>query len=108
MTNSKSKKNNLNLKKLTTFINKDKHKKEIISLIKMNNGRKGMREALGMDLNTSTEEAIKKFWLLGEFLELGNPKDNKVKVEKDTIERQEQINKYKTSISDLKKNSKKE
>ena len=30
-----------------------------------------MREALGMKPDTSTKEAIKKFWLLGEFLDLG-------------------------------------
>ena len=36
-----------------------------------------MREALGMSLDTPTKETIKKFWLLGEFLDLGTGVDNK-------------------------------
>ena len=32
-----------------------------------------MRKALGMSLEMSTEDAIKRFWVLGEFLELGKP-----------------------------------
>ncbi len=37
----------------------------------MNKGREKMRTALGMDLNTPRKEAIKKFWYLGEFLDMG-------------------------------------
>ena len=49
---------------------KKSDEKKIRSVIGMNNGRKNMREALGMTLETPKEEAIKKFWLLGEFLNL--------------------------------------
>ena len=73
----------------------------IRSLFGMNNGRKNMREALGMDMETPTKEAIQKFWLLGEFLDLGKPKKNEVN--QVLIDRQEKLNDYKKKISLLKK-----
>ena len=36
-----------------------------------------MREALGMTMETPSKEAINKFWLLGEFLDLGTGVNNK-------------------------------
>ena len=60
-----------------------------------------MREALGMDLNTPTKEAIKKFWLLGEFLDLGTGVNNK-KLDNDLKERQELLEAYKLQIANLK------
>ena len=53
------------------FFPKENDEKEIRSLIGMHKGRKAMRSALGMNSETPTKEAIKKFWLLGEFLDLG-------------------------------------
>ena len=79
-----------------------KDKKAIRSLIGMNKGRKSMRTALGMTLKTSSKEAILKFWMLGEFLELGTSKKN-AKIDKDLIERQKVLDLYKTSITTLKK-----
>ena len=68
----------------------------------MNNGRKNMREALGMSLETPKAEAIKKFWLLGEFLDLGTGVNNE-KLDKDLKERQELLEAYKLQIANLKK-----
>ncbi len=88
-----------NLKKVSQ---KQKDEKEIRSLLGMNKGRKGMREALGMNMETPSKEAIKKFWLLGEFLELGTGVKNE-KLDKDLKERQELLEDYKLQIANLKK-----
>ena len=61
-----------------------------------------MREALGMSLDTPTKEAIKKFWLLGEFLDLGTGVKYD-KLDKDLKERQELLEAYKLQIANLKK-----
>ena len=61
-----------------------------------------MRAALGMTMETSQKEAIKKFWLLGEFLNLGVGVKNK-KLDKDLKERQELLEAYKVQIANLKK-----
>ena len=68
----------------------------------MNNGRKNMREALGMSLETPKAEAIKKFWLLGKFLDLGTGVKYD-KLDKDLKERQELLEAYKLQIANLKK-----
>ena len=81
---------------------KKKDEKEIRSLFGINKGRKSMREALGMNIETPTKEAIKKFWLLGEFLDLGTGVNNK-KLAKDLKERQKLLEAYKVEISSLKK-----
>lgn len=86
----------------TEIIFKFKDNKDIDSLIGMNKGRKNMRKALGMSLEMSTEDAIKRFWVLGEFLELGKPQ----KLEKHSTEikkRKKLINDYKVEIAALKK-----
>ena len=80
---------------------KKEDEKAIRSLIGMNNGRESMRKALGMSMDTTPKEAITKFWLLGEFLELGKPKKNEVS--EVLQKRQERLNEYKSSISSLKK-----
>ena len=90
----------------TDFFSKKKKKEDedkIRSLFGMNNGRENMRKALGMNMDTPVKEAIQKFWLLGEFLELGAPKDNKITVDKDIKERQDKLDVYKATISTLKK-----
>ena len=76
--------------------------KKIRSLLGMKKGQKGMREALGMTLETPAKDAIKKFWLLGEFLALGTGVDNE-KLSKDLKKRKELIEEYKIKIADLKK-----
>ena len=88
------------------FFSKKKKKEDedkIRSLFGMNNGRENMRKALGMNMDTPAKEAIQKFWLLGEFLELGAPKDNNINVDKDIKERQDKLDVYKATISTLKK-----
>jgi len=88
------------------FFSKKKKKEDedkIRSLFGMNNGRENMRKALGMSMDTPAKEAIQKFWLLGEFLELGAPKDNNITVDKDIKERQDKLDVYKATISTLKK-----
>lgn len=84
------------------FSKKKKDEKEIRSLFGINKGRISMREALGMNSDTPTKEAIKKFWLLGEFLDLGTGIDNE-KLDKDLKERQELLEAYKLQISNLRK-----
>ena len=84
------------------FSKKKKDEKEIRSLFGINKGRKSMREALGMNLETPAKETIKKFWLLGEFLDLGTGVNNK-KLAKDLKERQKLLDAYKVEIASLKK-----
>ena len=84
------------------FGKKKGDEKKIRSLIGMNNGRINMREALGMSLETPKAEAIKKFWLLGEFLDLGTGVKN-AKLDKDLKERQNLLAAYKLQIANLKK-----
>ena len=90
-----------NYKGLNLFY-KEKDEKEIRSLIGINKGRKSMREALTMNLETPTKEAMKKFWLLGEFLDLGTGVKYK-KLDKDLKERKELLEAYKNKITKLKK-----
>lgn len=81
---------------------KKKDEKEIRSLFGINKGRKAMREALGMTTETPSKEAIKKFWLLGEFLDLGTGVKN-AKLAKDLKQRKEKLNNYKTQVANLRK-----
>ena len=75
--------------------------KSIRSLMKMNDGREKMRSALGMTLETSTEEAVKRFWTLGEFLGMGTPKTLD-KLDKSMKKRKKLLQKYKSTVSKLK------
>ena len=85
------------------LINKrKKDEKEIRSLLGMIKGRNSMREALGMNSDTPSKEAIKKFWLLGEFLDLGTGVKNE-KLDKDLKKRKELLEAYKLQIANLKK-----
>ena len=63
-------------KKNTKYALKSTDENKLRSLISMNKGRQKMREALGMDLDTPRGEAIKKFWYLGEFLNMGKAVKN--------------------------------
>ena len=79
-----------------------KDEKEIRSLLGMIKGRNSMREALGMNSYTPSKEAIKKFWLLGEFLDLGTGVKNE-KLDKDLKKRKELLEAYKLQIANLRK-----
>ena len=81
---------------------KKKDEDKIRSLFGINKGRISMRNALGMNSDTPTKEAIKKFWLLGEFLDLGTGVKNK-KLDKDLKKRQQSLEAYKLQISSLRK-----
>ena len=61
-----------------------------------------MRTALGMTMETPTKDAMRNFWLLGEFLDLGTAVENK-KLAKDLKKRQELLEDYRSQISKLKK-----
>ena len=84
-----------------------KSHKSLRSLISMNDSRVKMRSALGMTLETSTEEAINKFWVLGEFLELGSPVEIG-KLDKETKKRKKLLQKYKATLSKLNEKIEKE
>jgi len=84
------------------FSKKKRDEKEIRSLIGMNKGRISMRESLGMNSDTPTKETIKKFWLLGAFLDLGTGVNNK-KLDKDLKKRKKLLEDYKLQIANLKK-----
>lgn len=83
------------------FSKKKEDEKKIRSLIGMKDGQINMREALGMNSETPAKEAIKKFWTLGEFLDLGTAVKNK-KLSRDLKKRQQLLADYKQQISKLK------
>ena len=74
-----------NEKKIEIFLEnwptKKKKTKEIIKLIKLNKSREKMRNALGMDLNTSVEDAIEIYSIMANFLNMGTPKEQKISKE---------------------------
>ena len=88
-------------KKNSKYLRKSADQTKIRSLISMNNGRKKMREALGMTLDTPRIEAAKKFWYLGEFLEMGTAVKNE-NYDKNLEKRKKLLNDYKQKISKLK------
>jgi len=89
------------------YLRKSSDEANIRSLISINKGREKMRKALGMDLDTPRKEAIKKFWYLGEFLDLGKALKNE-KYEKGLDERKKLLIAYKQKISLLKEKIKDE
>ena len=85
-----------------SFLSRKKEdEKKIRSLFGMKEGQESMREALGMNSETPAKEAIKKFWTLGEFLDLGTGVKNK-KLSRDLKKRQQLLADYKQQISKLK------
>ena len=82
---------------LSTWPDKKKYGKNVVSLIKLNKSREKMRAALGMDLNTSVEDAMERYWVMGDFLNKGEIKKNKI--DKNTKKRAELLTKYKNAIS---------
>ena len=89
---------------LENYPNDYKYKKVdekfIRSLLSMNKGREKMRGALGMDLELKTDAAIKRFWVLGEFLGKGKPKTRKV--DSDLKERKILLDQYRAKVEELK------
>ena len=90
-------------KKIEKFINswpdKKKYKYSIISLMKLNEARKKMRSALGMNLNIGVEKAMENFWLMGDFLEQSEIK--KRNIEEVITKRIELLTKYKVAVNTL-------
>jgi len=70
------------------------------SLISLNKAKKSMRNAVGLSLEDDPEEAIKKFWVMNEYLSKGKIKthtiDNKI------TKKQKELTKFKTNITTLK------
>ena len=89
------------------YLRKSSDEANIRSLISINKGREKMRKALGMDLDTPRKEAIKKFWYLGEFLDLGKALKND-KYETGLDKRKKLLIEYKQKISLLKEKIKEE
>ena len=75
--------------------------KKISSLIKNNETRKIMREALGITIDQSPEEAIKTYWIIGDYLQKGKPKS--IKVDSAFKTRERLLSEYKSTIGFLKK-----
>ena len=74
-------------------------KKKIRSLLNMNNGRKNMRKALGMDLEEKQMLQLNGF-VFGEFL--GKGKAKKRVVDNELKERKILISEYKVKVKTLK------
>ena len=95
--------NNLrkNQKKIEIFLEnwprKKKKTKEVISLIKINKSRENMRKALGMDLETSIEDALEVYWLMANFLNMGKPIEQKIS--KELKQRSKLLDDYKSVVS---------
>lgn len=89
------------------YTRKSSDESKIRSLISMNQGREKMRKALGMNLDTPRTEAIKKFWYLGDFLNLGKALNNS-EYDKNLDERKKLLVLYKQKITQLKDKIKEE
>ena len=84
-------------------LTKSKDMKTIYSLIKMNNGRIKMREALGLSLYDDLELVLKNHWLLGDFLNNDTLAVEKVALDPELKKRKLLLDKYKTTLSKYKK-----
>ena len=90
-----------NEKKINEFLEnwpkKNKNAVDVIRMIRLNKSREKMRTALGMDLNTSVEDALEIYWVMASFLDLGVAK--KQKISKDLKLRKQFLAEYKQTIS---------
>jgi len=75
---------------------------KIDSLVKINKGRKKMREGMGMSLNEDFELVIKKNWMLGEFLNNNIIKTKKITLSPEIKKRKLLLEKYKNTLSKYK------
>ncbi len=94
-------------KKGTKYHRKSVDESKVRSLISLNQGREKMRKALGMNLDTPRTEAIKKFWYLGDFLNLGKALKNS-EYDKNLDKRKKLLVLYKQKITQLKDKIKEE
>ena len=94
-------------KKGTKYLRKSADESKVRSLISLNQGREKMRKALGMNLDTPRTEAIKKFWYLGDFLNLGKALKNS-EYDKNLDKRKKLLVLYKLKITQLKDKIKEE
>ena len=83
---------------IAAWPDKKKHAKTVVSLIKLNKSREQMRKALGMNLNTSVEEVMERYWVMGDFLEKGKI-EKQEKISKDMKKRKKLLDKYKKAVS---------
>ena len=90
-----------NEKKINEFLEnwpkENKNADDVIRMIRLNKSREKMRTALGMDLNTSVEDALEIYWVMASFLDLGVAK--KQKISKDLKLRKKFLAEYKQTIS---------
>ena len=91
---------------IETADEKKKNRKDIVSLIKLNEARRKMRSSLGMDLQLSTEKAMENYWVLGDFLNQGESKKNKI--DKEIKKRKKIVKKYISIVNNLKTDISKE
>ena len=82
---------------LLSWPEKKKYGKEVVALIKLNKSKEKMRKSLGMDLSVTPEEAMERYWVMGDFLNRG--KINEDKINKDIQKREKLIAKYKKAIN---------
>ena len=95
---NKLKKKEKRIKKfIESWPEKKKYKKDIVALIKLNKSKEKMRKSLGMDLSVTPEEAMERYWVMGDFLNRG--KINEDKINKDIQKREKLIAKYKKAIN---------
>ena len=94
-------------KKGTKYLRKSTDESKVRSLISLNQGREKMRKALGMNLDTPRTEAIKKFWYLGDFLNLGKALKNS-EYDENLNQRKKLLVLYKQKITQLKDKIKEE
>ena len=90
-----------NEKKINKFLEnwpkENKNADDVIRMIRLNKSREKMRTALGMDLNTSVEDALEIYWVMASFLDLGVAK--KQNISKDLKLRKQFLAEYKQTIS---------
>ena len=70
---------------------------------KMNKGREKMRAALGMDIYLPIETVLKRYWLLGDFLNDGKIKVKRAKIDRDVKKRKALLEEYRAALNKLKK-----
>ena len=88
--------------KITRVLQKGGDQKKISSLIKMNNGRIKMREALGFTLYDDTLTVINSEWLLSEFLDKDKLKVTKNILSPEMLKRKDLIERYKSVLAKYK------
>ena len=84
-------------------VKKKNHESQIYSLIKLNNGRIKMRNALGFTVYNDLYEVIEGQWLLAEFLNKDRLQVSRVLMSPEMLKRKELIEKYKTVLAKYKK-----